>query len=128
MGDVVDITSKQVIDDGGAQPIVIIPAGAAVDGGLNAQGQGVITLNLLDVGPDGQPVPTHRITMLAETWYQIGQMLAQSAAQLEIASVKYRQQHARRIENERRQAHGGLILPPSLEVTPNGTGSDEPAS
>lgn len=119
MGELIDLEAERKKRQEAKEPEVLTPQGVSVDGGISPDGQGVIWLQLLEAGePDAEgnetpPVVTHRIGMYAELAYKVGQLLTNSAAQIEVQADTFRRQHARRLANESKQARkpSGLILP-----------------
>jgi hypothetical protein len=132
MGDLIDLAAKRAERAGATEPETLTPQGVSVDGGISPDGQGVIWLYLLAPGePDAEgnetpPTITHRIGMVASLAYRVGQLLANSAAQIEVQADQFRRQHARRLANEQKQARkpSGLILPSYV----NQGGDDEPVA
>lgn len=89
----------------------IVPLGVSVSGQILEDGTAVIGV-FLTMEADQPPAMVLNFT--ADFAMTVSKLIGTSAATLELQASQYRKQHARQIANKQRQAHGGLIVPPSL--------------
>lgn len=125
MGELIDLEAERAKRQAAKEPETLTPQGLSCDAGITPEGKGVVWVNLLAMGEDGEPYATHRIGIYADLAYKAGQLIANSAAQIEVQADTFRRQHARRLANEQKQARksSGLILPPGVRGS-----DDEPVA